>query len=439
MCADTSSVLYEDMSISLYEETFSHLYSDAKEATKDTSLQCAIPARAPTPAQKESMVVSTGPGIRSKETENKKASIKEFLKFEKVKQESSTRRNNKLPPLCAVNYAFVIVFIFAMIVIVSMVIALFVQMRNLHEISRALQKLVEKLNHDKNIITEQNNVSHLYNLLDKRIKNFNFSLENTHESINDFISAQEIINGELQTRFSTIPEFYFSCSDIARLNFSSYASGNYIVRSSTGVLMSVYCDMNRTFGGNSKGWMRVAELDVNNCPHGLRHEITSSVRTCVVIEDNAGCTEITYPVYNIQYIQVTGQIRGYQVKSLDGFNSHNTSIPRRQVFTDLNTNYLDGVSISTNGQHIWSFAAGCNCRNTNNKPTIIGQDYTCDGVANSIDYVGIVWTSQQCGRNSNWFYKVMSPTTTDIKVRICRDENRINEDLALKKLELYIQ
>ena len=98
MCADTSSVLYEDMSISLYEETFSHLYSDAKEATKDTSLQGAIPARELTPAQKELMVVSTGPAICSKETENIKASIKESPKFEKVKQESSTRRKpNYLP------------------------------------------------------------------------------------------------------------------------------------------------------------------------------------------------------------------------------------------------------------------------------------------------------------------------------------------------------
>ena len=78
------------------------------------------------------------------------------------------------------------------------------------------------------------------------------------------------------------------------------------MRSSTGDLRSVYCDMNRTFGGNSTGWMRVAELDVNNCPPGLRHEITISVNTCVVIEDNPGCTEITYPVFNTQYTQVTG-------------------------------------------------------------------------------------------------------------------------------------
>ena len=79
------------------------------------------------------------------------------------------------------------------------------------------------------------------------------------------------------------------------------------MRSSTGVLRSVYCDMNRTFGGNSTGWMRVAELDVNNCPPGLRHEITSSVHTCVVIEKNADCcTEINYPSclkYNIYILE----------------------------------------------------------------------------------------------------------------------------------------
>ena len=106
---------------------------------------------------------------------------------------------------------------------------------------------------------------------------------------------------------------------------------------------------------------------------------------------------------------------------------------------DLKTNYLDGVSISTNGQHIWSFAAGCNCLNTNNKPTIIGQDYTCAGVESSLSiYNELLWASQQCGRNSTRFYKVLPPTTTYIKVRICRAQFRADEDLAINKLELYI-
>ena len=105
----------------------------------------------------------------------------------------------------------------------------------------------------------------------------------------------------------------------------------------------------------------------------------------------------------------------------------------------LNSIYLDGVIISTNEQHVWSFAAGCNCLNTNNKPTIIRQDYTCDGVRDKRYINEILWASQQCGRNSTWFYKVLCPTTTDIKVRICRDQVRTDEDLAIKILELYIQ
>ena len=126
---------------------------------------------------------------------------------------------------------------------------------------------------------------------------------------------------------SFVDNYLSSCSDISR-KISSYASGNCIVRSSTGVLRSVYCDASRTFGGNSTGWMRVAELDVNNCPPGLR--ITSSVNACVVTEDNAGCTGLI--------ILLT--IRGYHVITFDGFFSHNTSIrPRPSSFTNANNNY----------------------------------------------------------------------------------------------------
>ena len=273
--------------------------------------------------------------------------------------------------------------------------------------------------------------------MDTKIKHFNISFMNSYKSVNDFISAQERINREIITSVSPILNFYYSsCSDIG-LN-SSYASGNFIVTSSTGILRSVYCVMNRTFGGKTTGWMRVAELDVNKCPPGLRREIINSVNVCVVIEDNAGCTEIIYPVYNIQYTQITGQVMGYQIKSLDGFVLYNRSIPRSINFTDLNDNYLDGVGISTNGRHVWSFAAGCNCLHPYSKPTIIGEDYTCDG-AQARQHYNLLWVSQQCRRNSSWFYKVLSPTTSDIKVRICRDQYRADEDLAIKSLELYIQ
>ena len=379
----------------------------------------------------------------------------ESFNFEEENQ-TKKKRNPKLSPLCPVKFALVIVFI-AMVIVASKlnhdkneitgktnVSYLFSYNKSFYISLQNSQELLNNLIFAQEIINREvtANVSYLYNLvlsMDNGINHFNITLENSRESVNNFIFVQENTNREILTRFSIIQDFLYlsSCSHIARLN-SSYASGNYIVKSSTGVLRSVYCDINRTFGGNSTGWMRVAELDVKNCPLGLKRKITSSVNTCVVIEDTAGCTEIAYPVYNVQYTQITGQVRGYQVKSTDGFESHNRRIPRPTNFTDLYNNYLDGVSISTNGQHVWSFAAACNCRNTENKPTIIGKDYTCDGVHPGHS-VYDVWASQHCGRNSIWFYKVLPPTTTDIKVRICRDENRSNEDLALKMLELYFQ
>jgi len=48
--------------------------------------------------------------------------------------------------------------------------------------------------------------------------------------------------------------------------------------------------------------------------------------------------------------------------------------------------------------------------------------------------------SQQCKKNSTWFYRnLLYPTATDIRVRICRDQHRGDEDLALATIELYIQ
>ena len=417
----------------------SALYAVINKATTNIPSQYATPTvRTPIAAEKEQKVDAYTGLELSKQTD-----IYEEIKMSDMPLKEVKRNTNKSSTTTySVEFALAIISIIVMIVVVSMVIALFVQMRTLHEMNKDLQKSVEKLNHDKSITKEQTNLSQLYNLvlsLHSKIKQFNISFMNVHEEVNDFISAHNNTSSEIQTSFSLILDFYLSsCSDIARLNYS-YASGNYIVRSSTGVLRSVYCDMNRTFGGNSTGWMRVAELDVNNCPPGLRHEITSSVNTCVVIEDNPACTEITYPVFNTQYTQITGQIRGYNIRTLDGFDSWNSNILRPTYFTDLRNNYLDGISISTIDQHIWSFAAGCNCLNTNNKPTIIGQDYTCDGVTGFSNDLEIVWATQQCGRNFMWFYKVVFPTTTDIKVRICRDENRNNEDLAIKSLQLYIQ
>ena len=47
----------------------------------------------------------------------------------------------------------------------------------------------------------------------------------------------------------------------------SSPSGYYWVRASNGSAVSVYCDMTRSCGGVTGGWMRVAELDMTNSSH----------------------------------------------------------------------------------------------------------------------------------------------------------------------------
>ena len=236
----------------------------------------------------------------------------------------------------------------------------------------------------------------------------------------------------------------FSCSEIGRkLNFSN-SSGYYVVWSA-GVLRSVYCDLTRTFGGASKGWMRVAELNINNCPPGMRTETVNTSTTCKVSENEAGCTEIYFPVYNISYTQVTGRIRAYQVDTLDGFETYApSSIRTGNIFTNtLDSNYLDGVSISTNSYHIWSFAGGCSCIDDLHKPDFIGDYFICNGSHHkslTVPHEELIWENQQCNENSDWFYRTSLPSdATDIRVRICRDQARADEDIALTELEIYVR
>ncbi len=54
-----------------------------------------------------------------------------------------------------------------------------------------------------------------------------------------------------------------SCADI--MNFDNQSpSGYYWVQNSQEDSHRVYCDMNRTCGGVTGGWMKVAELDMTD-------------------------------------------------------------------------------------------------------------------------------------------------------------------------------
>ena len=251
-----------------------------------------------------------------------------------------------------------------------------------------------------------------------------------------------------------VDNYHSSCLTISQLNLT-HISGKYILRSSTGVLISAFCKPHMTSSNssnvtnnsvvdNSTERMRVAELDVNNCPPGLKTQNVSSMNTCVVVNDGAGCTEIHYPPNNTNYTHIIGRIQGFQKSTMDCFDD---IPPRTSRYTNstIFSNYIDGVSIISNEEHIWSFAAGrCSCDNNiiGMKPDFVGEYFTADGsdmTKVTGYYSKVLWDSQKCGTNETMFKRTIKQTTSNVTVRICRDQDRNDEDLALYILDLYVQ
>ena len=261
-----------------------------------------------------------------------------------------------------------------------------------------------------------------------------------------------------------------SCHQIKELVPES-PSGYYYVRQNTGSALSVYCDMTRSCGGVSGGWMQVANFDVDNqphsCPSGLRL-LTDIKRRCVIPSDGPGCASIMFNIHGIPYQRVCGKVIGYQEGTTDAFAIYFGS-------HSIDGDYVDGVSL-THGynprHHIWTFASAADesdhhpssvsfCPCTNNQtttvqvPTFIDNNYFCDTGSepfrehSRLYHEDPLWDGAGCGGSSTccsfnnppWFMRDLSPpcTTDDIELRVCRDEIRSNEDVVLKSVELYVQ
>ena len=224
-------------------------------------------------------------------------------------------------------------------------------------------------------------------------------------------------------------------------------SGYYWVRNSIGSAVPVYCDMTRSCGGVTGGWMRVAELDMTDssqqCPSGLRQHTDGDIRTCVRSSDSAGCSSVTLPTSNHHYSRVCGRIIAYQVGSTDAFFA---SINDRE---NISSAYVEGVSL-THGiprQHIWTFAAAfdrigdhheistyCPCISNNDPPLFYNADPLWDGA-------GCGSGNTCCTFNTPpWFFKqLLNTTSDDIEMRVCRDEDGDNEDIAISIIEIFVQ
>ena len=263
-----------------------------------------------------------------------------------------------------------------------------------------------------------------------------------------------------------------SCKQIYGLNSSS-PSGFYWVGGGNGPPQRLYCDMERTCGGVAGGWTRVANVNMTNtshsCPLNLVEVSSNSNRPRVCTpssEFNIGCLSVMFSVHGVNYDHVCGRIIGYQDRTPNAFFPY--FVNRSRTIDDI---YLDGVSL-THGlkprQHIWSFASaldetdthdsGCPCLNVESTkqalvPPFVGNDYFCDtgstsNVRNIFYPDNPLWDGKGCGdlntcctfNNPPWFAKTLSGSVLDdIEMRICRDAGRLNEDIPLEIIELYIR
>ena len=260
-----------------------------------------------------------------------------------------------------------------------------------------------------------------------------------------------------------------SCSEISQ----DSPSGEYWIQtSSSNSPVQVYCDMNpRNCSCNTTGgWTRVANLDMTDpsqqCPDGFRlvTRTTAPLRTCGR-PGPVGCVSTTFPVHGIEYSRVCGRVIGYQDGSPNAFYPYSVN----SALT-IDYSYVDGISL-THGQlprqHIWTFAAAidetrpnadkCPCTRpdlpiTVIVPTFIGQDYFCETGSRDRNQLIFypndpLWNGQGCGGNSTccsfknppWFCKQLpQPTTDDIELRLCADQELANEDTPLEIVEIYI-
>ena len=262
-----------------------------------------------------------------------------------------------------------------------------------------------------------------------------------------------------------------SCKEIKELSPTA-PSGYYWLRGTGDSSVHMYCDMSRSCGGITGGWMRVTRLNMTNsshtCPAGLKL-LTTPKRLCAMNIDGVGCSSATFNIHGIRYTHVCGKIIGYQQGSPDAFGRyyHIRSLT-------IDDNYVDGISL-THGRnprkHIWTFAAAlhevipaylrqyiCPCTNIHNPVTIpippfVGSDYFCDTASetayqNKFYPNDPLWDGQGCGRlntccsfnNPPWFMKELpSSTSDDIEMRLCSDEARSNEDINFETVELYVR
>ena len=256
-----------------------------------------------------------------------------------------------------------------------------------------------------------------------------------------------------------------SCQQLASMMINgALRSGYYWLQSSNGSSVRVYCDLTTSFRVGSNGYMQVANLNMTiptqTCPKALTS--TSDLcnkRMCGRGSSSPGCSSVFFPTFEIPYSKVCGSIIGYQFASPNAFFAY--QLDPNITVDDV---YLDGVSLtygSSPRKHVWSFAAAdelstyCPCTNADRSlpfsplPTFVKRNFFCD----SSNFNGgdtcshLLWDGRGCSpKNSccqdynHWFCVNLDEIVIDdIEMRLCGNEDTMNEDTPIESVHLYVQ
>ena len=220
-----------------------------------------------------------------------------------------------------------------------------------------------------------------------------------------------------------------SCAEIAERK-PDYTNGYYWV--DIVIPRLVYCDLQTKFSLGEKGWLRVANFNITDpnqqCPTGFEL-ITEPKPLCIRDTAQPGCSLVYFSTLESTYRLVCGTVGAYRFKTTDGFVRYNCPPP-----CTINEPYVDGVSIYADvlnrythrgsPQHAWTFHSQEQCNTVlGTPPRFIGNSFSCQS------YTPVSFCRE-----------LLDPASRNhMEVRVCRDQERSDEDIHLEFIELYVQ
>ena len=243
---------------------------------------------------------------------------------------------------------------------------------------------------------------------------------------------------------------------------SNATSGVFTLKNLNGQEEEVFCQFGAIPGSGCSGgaWRRVAFFDreTSACPQALTEFNFHGKQTCS--STGGKCNIIEFPI-DQSYTRVCGRVQGYGVRTPDSFAAYPyPPDPNRHRITDA---YIDGVGITygkaSSLNHLWSYAATaavgpsssatCPCATTNGYiPPFVGDNYYCEGGSKG-GVNDILWDGKGCHAtetpsccnhpNQPWFERDITATSDPIQLRVCTDQSRYDERIAIFQYELYVQ